>query len=87
MFILLEGSVRILRDSREVGTVQAGDVVGEVALLTGDAHSASAEAAEDLVAAVLSQADLQELTRLRPDIAVVLYRNTAIALGKKLRRS
>lgn len=85
MFVLLRGSVRVLRDGQAVGTVFSGEVVGEVALLTSEDHSATVQAEADGVAAVISRADLQELTRLRPDIAVVLYRNTAIALGRKLR--
>jgi hypothetical protein len=36
---------------------------------------------------VLERSDLRDLERLRPDVAVVLYRNLAKGLGAKLRRA
>ena len=38
-------------------------------------------------AAVLTQADLLELERLRPDIGLIIYRNLAVGLGRKLARA
>lgn len=88
MFVPLEGTVAVdLGDPpRRVGNVGAGDVVGEVSLLTGEPHSATVTAERSLRAACLARDALRELTRQRPDIAVVLYRNLACGLGRKLRR-
>lgn len=89
LLFVMEGRVRIeLGDAeRVVGRVGAGDSLGEVALLTDTAHSASATAITPVKVGVLPRRRLLELMRQRPDIAVVLYRNLARGLGEKLRRA
>lgn len=87
MYLLLDGEAVVqTRGGCEVGRVGAGDVLGEVSLLTGEPHSAGARAATPVTAAVLSHEDLRVLTRQRPDIGLVLYRNLAHGLGRKLQR-
>jgi CRP-like cAMP-binding protein/GNAT superfamily N-acetyltransferase len=86
ILVPLDADIQVLVDGAVVGTVSRGECLGEVAAITGDAHTASAVTAAAGDLAVLSRADLQELARLRPDIAVPLYRNLAIGLGRKLRR-
>ncbi|MEZ4573914.1 MAG: cyclic nucleotide-binding domain-containing protein [Vampirovibrionales bacterium] len=61
--------------------------LGEVAMLTGEPHSATAIALEETACAVLSRQDLQCLIRQRPDIGVLIYKNLALGLSPKLRRS
>jgi CRP-like cAMP-binding protein len=87
MFVITRGSVRITSAERAVGSVSAGESLGEVSLLTGEPHSASASAEDEVVAGSLSRAAVEELARQRPDIGVVLYRNLAIGLGRKLQRA
>lgn len=89
MYVLLEGEVRIEVPGRQapIGTVRAGECLGEVALLKEAPHSATATAKTHVEAGVLSDADLKDLVRQRPDIGVVLYRNLASDVGGKLRRS
>lgn len=86
MFIVISGAVSVEREGVEIGVVPAGDVVGEISVMTGGARSATAVATEPLELAEISADDVGELTRRRPDIAVVLYRNLAVGLGDKLRR-
>jgi GNAT superfamily N-acetyltransferase len=88
MFILIRGNVEVtLGDPpRRLGTVAAGDSLGELSLLTGEPHSAGARAMEEVTTAVLSRAAVRALTRERPDIGVILYRQLAIGLGRKLQR-
>lgn len=87
-WMLLSGRAEVLVGDPPVlvGHIDAGEVVGEVATLTGEAHSATVRACEPLVAAVLERADMQQLRRTRPDIALLLYRNLAVGLGRKLQR-
>ena len=86
MAILIQGDVAIELDGQRVGTVGEGESVGEVSLLTREPHSARAIALDQVHAAQLSARALAELSRQRPDIAVVLYRNLATSLGRKLQR-
>jgi GNAT superfamily N-acetyltransferase len=89
MYLLIQGKVRVslVGPEPEVGQVVAGESVGEVSLLTSEPHSATITAKEPVLAAVLSGKALAELIRQRPDIGVVLYRNLAVGLGRKLRRA
>jgi CRP-like cAMP-binding protein/GNAT superfamily N-acetyltransferase len=86
-YILLSGTVEIRRASKPVGTVGAGECLGEMSLLTGQPHSATAFVTSPSEAAALSHRDLQALVRLRPDIGVVMFRNLASGLGAKLTRA
>lgn len=88
-YLLLTGDVAVEAgpEHQRVGTVGPGECLGEVALLTGTEHSARAVALGAVEAAVLDRGALEELVRLRPDIGVVLYRNLAVGLGEKLRRT
>ena len=86
LFALLEGEVDVrVPSGTTVGTVSAGATVGENAMLAETVHSASVSARSTVVAAVLTRAALTDLTAQRPDIAVILYRNLAVGLGRKLR--
>lgn len=87
MYLVLSGSARILVDDRNVGTVGSGECLGEVALLTGTPHSATAVVEGSLETAVLTGGALRRLVRRRPDIGTVVYRNMARGLGEKLRRA
>ena len=82
----LEGEVLIGSDSPSghVGTVGPGECLGEVSLLQQSPHSATATARTPVQAAVLSHSDVDKIARLRPDIGVVIYRNLAAGLGRKL---
>ncbi len=89
MYLILDGEVAVLAKGGEghIGTVHAGECLGEVAVLTGGEHSATARAITPVEAGVLTKKDLQSVVRLRPGIGVVLYRNLARGLGEKLRRA
>src|SRR5262249_20538200 len=87
MHILLEGEAAVARlgSSATVGVVNAGECLGELSLLTGADHSATATARTAVETAVLSRPELAELVRLRPDIGLLIYRNLAVGVGQKLR--
>lgn len=87
MYLVLDGTVSVWMSSgTEIGHVDAGDILGEVALLTESPHSAGASAADLVTVAIFSHDNLRVLTRQRPDIGLVLYRNLANSLSFKLRR-
>jgi len=87
MFLLLQGDVeRVLSDGCSAGVSGAGECIGEVALLTGSPHAASAVARSEVHTGVIRKEDLAALVRQRPDIGVVLYRNLAEGVGSRLRQ-
>ncbi len=87
-YIVLEGEAFVTTSDRsiEVGRVLPGECLGEMSLLTSTGHSASAHARTQMDAAVLPHNELKRLIHLRPDIGVIIYRNLATGLGKKLIR-
>jgi GNAT superfamily N-acetyltransferase len=88
MHLVLEGevSIGINGTSLPVGVVHKGECLGEMALLTAAAHSATAAARTRVELAVLRHQDLVELVRLRPDIGLPIYKNLAVGMGEKLKR-
>lgn len=87
LYVLLEGGAEIRRGGDDVGRVGAGECLGEMSLLTGEVHSATARATGPILAATLGHHELEALFRQRPDIGVVILRNLATGLGEKLARS
>jgi GNAT superfamily N-acetyltransferase len=89
LFFLLNGEADIRRAGtrQRVGVVRAGECLGEMSLLTGEPHSASAVAARATEAATLGHVDFMGIIRARPDIGLVIFRNLAIGLGAKLGRA
>lgn len=89
MFLILQGTVNVIHPDKAhfLGTVSRGECLGEVSLLTGSVHSAEAIAHSEVEAAILSYSDLVELTRQRPDIGLLIYRNLATGLAAKLKRA
>jgi GNAT superfamily N-acetyltransferase len=89
MHVVLQGEVAIARAgcSAPMASVRQAECLGEISLLTGAAHSATATALTAVETAVLGHRDLAELIRLRPDIGLHIYRNLAVGLGEKLKRS
>jgi GNAT superfamily N-acetyltransferase len=88
MHVVLQGEVEIAVEgsSTSVGVVRDGECLGEISLLTGAPHSATATASTHVETAVIEHADLAELIRLRPDIGLHIYRNLAVGAGEKLKR-
>lgn len=86
MFVLINGKVDITlgENNQKVGDVEAGESLGEIAMLTRMPHSMNAAAHGKVTAAVLSRKSFEALVRQRPDIGTVLYRNMAMGLGGKL---
>ena len=84
-YVVLSGRLRILREGeagptviREIGR---GEVVGEFALLTGDARSATVTAIRDSELGRLPAAVFTDLMREHPAIGVALSRTLAVILA------
>jgi GNAT superfamily N-acetyltransferase len=92
LFILLDGRVDVRRSGMgspgsPVAVIGKGECLGELSLLTGAPHTATAVAMTACEAAAIEHDDLSRLMRVRPDIGVAVYRNLAVGLGAKLTRT
>ncbi len=91
MFIIVRGSasVRIAIEGRETRLVSfaPGTVFGELALLDTEPRSATVRADDELACYALSRARFDELTKARPDAAIILLSNLGRELSSRLRLS
>jgi transcriptional regulator with AAA-type ATPase domain/NAD-dependent dihydropyrimidine dehydrogenase PreA subunit len=87
-FVIVSGKVRIFRVSPEgeennIGHLTSGEGFGEVSLLTGEPHSASATTVEATSLLVLSKNDFNELCKLHSDVSMAFIKGFASRLIKK----
>jgi CRP-like cAMP-binding protein len=87
LYMLLKGEIEIMMGPEQtvVGRVLAGDVVGEISLVEGTPHSATARACRESQFIVLTHDDFRELTQRYPRIGMTVMQNIARSLGEKLR--
>ena len=69
LFLVVDGSVRILRGGRELATFGEGEVVGEVAVLDGRVRSADVVADGPVRALAVPRAALREAIEAEPQVA------------------
>jgi hypothetical protein len=74
MFIIVAGRVRVVGQGRDLAVREAGEVVGEMAPLTGVPRTATLVAAGDVRVLTLSGPQLESAVRERPDLGVALIR-------------
>ncbi|MBN1658814.1 MAG: cyclic nucleotide-binding domain-containing protein [Anaerolineae bacterium] len=78
MFFIESGRVRVLRQTdtgiAALAELGAGDLFGEMALLTGSPRSATVTAISDVNLWLLSQADFEALVTAYPNLALALSR-------------
>jgi small-conductance mechanosensitive channel len=73
LFVLLSGQLDILVEKADrpekIASVSTGNFIGEHALMTGEARSATAVAADDTVAVVIEKTDILEVLRADAELA------------------
>ena len=78
MYFIESGQVEVVRGYRPnallLAELEAGDLVGEMALLTGNPRSATVTALTDVNVWVMSQADFEDLVSVYPNLALALSR-------------
>ncbi len=67
--VVISGTALVIRDTETVATVGASSILGEAALLTGDARNASLVAETDLVVSVLNRREFNSWLDTCPRIA------------------
>jgi CRP-like cAMP-binding protein len=78
LLILLDGSASVTRDGQRVATVTSGDVVGELAVISGRPRNATVVAETELSVLVLTRRGLDQLLDDIPGLAKhLLYEVTA----------
>ncbi len=79
-FVVLQGTCRVIRRGRKVGTVGEGGVVGELSLLTGAPRNATVVAHTALEVAILDRREFIALLEASPSIGHKLLQVLAARL-------
>jgi zinc transporter ZupT len=78
MFFIENGEIVVRRDGKELARLGAGDVLGEIAVVTGSPRTAEAEATAEVQALELTAPDFQKLRAQLPDVE-----SAAVALATR----
>lgn len=84
-YVVLDGELAVENEHAPLARLGPGEFLGEHSALSGEPRGLDARAGTRVLLAHVSQDALHHVSRARPDIAAVLYRNLALALGRKLR--
>jgi CRP/FNR family transcriptional regulator/CRP/FNR family cyclic AMP-dependent transcriptional regulator len=87
LFMVLNGEVEVRIGERmiPVGKVLPGDVLGEISLVEGMPHSATAVSVNNTRLIAMSSRDFEVLIQRYPRIGMIVMRNIARSLGGKLK--
>lgn len=80
-FIVLAGQVAIEKDGQRIATMNAGDFLGEIALIDGKPRTATARAERDVRLLVIGRAPFHELMDEFPEVRVSVLQ----ALAERVR--
>lgn len=85
LHIILEGNVKVYKTQELIGKLQKFDSLGEMSLaLQQHKHTATAIAVSNVKTIAFEYKDLKDLSEVRPDIALVIYKNLTTGLAEKL---
>jgi CRP-like cAMP-binding protein len=81
LFVIVEGSARVVRGSDEIATLDAGDFFGELAVLDQSPRWASVQALENTRCLALASWDVLDLIDTDPKLA----RNLLAGMAQRIR--
>ena len=87
MCLIIDGSVNILKGDKKITTVRPGKTMGEMSVIDGYPHSASAVAAEDTRLIMITRNQFEKLSNEHAKIAVHLLKRLACLMSLRLRQT
>lgn len=88
IMIVTEGRVRVeTREGDQIDELRQGDMIGEISFLDGQSRTATVSAIGRAKVLQIPAERLRELMKKSPSLEVVILRNVALALCKRLRGS
>ncbi len=88
-FVVMRGLVNIHLEgqSQAIATITNGQIFGEQAFLDGAPRGATAQAGQASILLVIKRSAFNDLVEHEPHLGMIVMRNTAIELSKKLRKT
>jgi CRP/FNR family cyclic AMP-dependent transcriptional regulator len=80
LYVLLEGSVKVVRKGRTISRREPGEYFGEIALIDGRPRAASVIAESPVRCLALQQEELRKLLMTDPDVSWALLQSLATRL-------
>lgn len=77
LFVVIDGSVRVTRDGRQLATLGPGDFFGELSVLDGRPRTAQVVATEPTTCLALSTWDFEAVVGEQPGVALAILRGLA----------
>jgi len=93
MFVLAEGKLDILkrtgeaREKKKLATVRSGKTIGEMSLLDGLPHSATAVVVETATLLLITKTSFDRLFTEQPEVALRLVHKMATLMSLRLRQT
>lgn len=93
MFVVIEGKMDILKqneghgEGKKIATVRAGKTVGEMSLIDGLPHSATAVVADSARLLLFTKDDFERFAEECPDVAIKVLRKIASLMSLRLRQT
>lgn len=92
LIIISSGKAKVLKDdgngnSKEIAIVRKGATLGEMSIIDGFPHSATAITIEDSEVAIITKANLQNITENYPSLGVKLLWQLSVQLSARVRQA
>lgn len=87
MCLIADGGVDILKSGKKITTVRPGKTMGEMAVIDGYPHSASAVAIEDTRLIMITRNQFEKMSDQMPKIAIKLLMRLATLMSLRLRQT
>lgn len=90
LYMIVKGRIRIVKTTRDgerqtLSILKAGNFFGELSLLDGRKHSATAEAAEDSSLLVITHDAMTRMEQEHPEVALKIIKNMTLKISGILR--
>lgn len=92
MFVIASGKLDIFKssndsDEKKIATVRAGKTIGEMSILDGMNHSATAVVVEPAVLLLLTKGKFEQFMQSEPEVALKVLRKMAQLMSLRLRQT
>ena len=87
MCLLVDGRVNIFKENKQVATVRAGKSMGEMSMVDGYPHSATAISDEDSEFILFTHFQFEHLCEENPSIGLKLYKAISKLMSLRLRQT
>lgn len=77
IYELISGEAEAVRDDKAVGTINEGEIFGEVSFFTGEPRNASVKATETCMVRIINESNFAEMMKTNPNFARSISRTLA----------